>query len=248
MRFNTTFKHTNNLITSLTAPNKPEATTTESMLKLAEEHFSNFYSSTHEKPYDFNYNIPILMHTYTFDPKLLKLYQNQLRKKKLKLLLKQWIPKGHQVGMVDIKTLKKAIPLILDLATKYTTTEISTTADKRLFSSIMTLIPKSSKSNDITNYRPITIQNTVIRLISSLFNHRIQNYIAEISQFNQMGFIKGRDISAAASKFKIIYDMLQTPEYENYFILNVDYSKAFDTVNKTYLSNVVQAVGLGVTS
>ena len=109
----------------------------------------------------------------------------------------------------------------------------------------MTLIPKSSKSNDITNYRPITIQNTVIRLISSLFNHRIQNYIAEISQFNQMGFIKGRDISAAASKFKIIYDMLQTPEYENYFILNVDYSKAFDTVNKTYLSNVVQAVGLG---
>ena len=71
-------------------------------------------------------------------------------------------PKGTPGQMVSQLTLlkpsKKAIPLILDLATKYTTTEISTTADKRLFSSIMTLIPKSSKSNDITNFRPITIK------------------------------------------------------------------------------------------
>jgi hypothetical protein len=58
----------------------------------------------------------------------------------------------------------------------------------------ITLIPKVSSPENVNEYRPITLLNCVLKLITKLLANRLQKVVLKIVHQNQCGFLKGRTI------------------------------------------------------
>ena len=63
-----------------------------------------------------------------------------------------------------------------------------------LNSGFITLIPKSYSPETANDYRPITLLNCCLKLITKLLANRLQKVILKIIHKNQYGFLKGRSI------------------------------------------------------
>lgn len=61
-------------------------------------------------------------------------------------------------------------------------------------SSYITLIPKMDSPTQVGDYRPISLLNSSIKLITKLLADRLQKVITELVHKNQYGFIKSRTI------------------------------------------------------
>ena len=59
---------------------------------------------------------------------------------------------------------------------------------------LITLIPKTGSPTTVNDYRPITLLNYCLKLITKLLANRLQKVILRIIHRNQYGFIKGRSI------------------------------------------------------
>ena len=70
---------------------------------------------------------------------------------------------------------------------------------------VITLIEKEGKDNlQIKNYRPITLLNVDYKILSKVLAKRIKEVLGEIIQFDQVGYIKNRNIGEAV---RLIDDM-----------------------------------------
>lgn len=58
----------------------------------------------------------------------------------------------------------------------------------------ITLIPKSEGANKVNDFRPISLLNTSMMVITKLLEHRLQGIIPKLMHKNQYGFIKKRTI------------------------------------------------------
>ena len=57
------------------------------------------------------------------------------------------------------------------------------------------LIPKSDKNSTyISNYRPKTLLNCDYKIISEVINNGIYGLLSKLVNYNQNGFIRGRNI------------------------------------------------------
>lgn len=109
---------------------------------------------------------------------------------------------------------------------------------------IIKLIPKSTTSDNIIDLRPISLINTSLRLYSKVMSKRLCLAMKQVWSYNQMGFLPGRSISGAVTKFRYIIDKLQ--EQNNpYSLLFVDILKAFDNISHQYLIQILLDFGLG---
>jgi len=72
---------------------------------------------------------------------------------------------------------------------------------------LITLIPKNGSPTTINDYRPITLLNCCLKLITKLLSNHLQNVILRIIHRNQYGFIKGRSIQdCLAWTFQYIHE------------------------------------------
>jgi hypothetical protein len=58
----------------------------------------------------------------------------------------------------------------------------------------ITLIPKILAPVSVNDYRPITLPNCYLKIITKLLANRLQKIILSIVHKNQYGFLKGRNI------------------------------------------------------
>jgi hypothetical protein len=58
----------------------------------------------------------------------------------------------------------------------------------------ITLIPKIQAPKDVGDYRPITLLNCVLKILTKLLANRLQKKVLQIVHKNQYGFLKGRNI------------------------------------------------------
>jgi hypothetical protein len=58
----------------------------------------------------------------------------------------------------------------------------------------ITLIPKISVPVGVNDYRPITLLNYCLKLITKILANRLQKIVLKIVHKNQYGFLKGRSI------------------------------------------------------
>lgn len=102
----------------------------------------------------------------------------------------------------------------------------------------ITLVSKKEGAVALGDFRPISVVNTVIKIISKIMATRLQLEMKKLVSTKQTAFIKGRSIMESfvvARELMIYSHKNKIPS----ILYKVDFAKAFDTVDWTFLTNLL---------
>ena len=110
---------------------------------------------------------------------------------------------------------------------------------------LITCIPKGDKPREyVKNWRPISMLNVIYKIGSSCIANRIKNILSTLINEDQTGFIKNRYIG---DNIRLIYDLIDYLNVKNLpgMLLCLDFEKAFDSLDWTFMFKALKAVGFG---
>ena len=101
---------------------------------------------------------------------------------------------------------------------------------------VITLIHKGKQlpRDDLNNWRPISLSNSDYKLLAKSLAIRLSNVISSIVNEDQVGFLKGRNISTVIRLIDDTINYLDKSERPG-LLLALDYEAAFDTISKKYM-------------
>ncbi|XP_020150844.1 uncharacterized protein [Aegilops tauschii subsp. strangulata] len=106
----------------------------------------------------------------------------------------------------------------------------------------LVLLPKFEAARSPSDFRPISLQNYIMKAITKALCSRLQHYIHSLVDPDQTGFLPGRRISE-----NIVYaaDLLRACHTRRAptVVFKIDFRKAFDSVNWASLLTVLSARG-----
>lgn len=111
--------------------------------------------------------------------------------------------------------------------------------------SITILLPKKGKDRSrLASLRPISLLNTVYKMITKVIARRIGLVIRQVVNEDQSGFLKGRFIGENG---RLIIDVMNDTKEHNTpgLILFCDFKMAYDSVNWQYLQTAIRSFGFG---
>jgi retron-type reverse transcriptase len=108
-------------------------------------------------------------------------------------------------------------------------------------SSFITLIPKNSNQVTPNDFRPISLLNSILKLITKLMADRLQAIIIPLIHTNQYGFIKTRTIQDCLA-WTFVHQCQQSKR--ELVILKLDFEKAFDTIEHGTVMEMMQKMDL----
>jgi len=110
--------------------------------------------------------------------------------------------------------------------------------------SVIRLIQKKGKDSlELRNWRPISLMNVDTKILAKVLADRLTPLLPQIISENQNAFVKGRNIHDGIRTMDQAIAHLERRK-EKGGILAVDFSKAFDTIDHSYLWTVMGAVGI----
>lgn len=110
---------------------------------------------------------------------------------------------------------------------------------------LITLIPKPNKNNLLLdNWRPITLLCNDYKLLAHVYANRLNSGLNQLVDECQSAFIKGRSIH---NYTRLILDMLDYQEFIDTegLVLFLDFYKAFDAVEHSFLMETLTFLGFG---
>ena len=110
---------------------------------------------------------------------------------------------------------------------------------------IISLIPKGEKPKELLDsWRPITLLNSIYKLISGVIAQRINLVLPSIIHNDQCGFVKGRYIGDC---IRTTYDVIEYAKYNNKtgLLLLIDFKKAFDSISFKFIEQTLTFFGFG---
>ena len=110
---------------------------------------------------------------------------------------------------------------------------------------IITLIPKDDSDHlDLQNWRPITLLNIDYKIASKALARRIETVLTKLVHPDQTGFMKTRYIG---ENLRLISDVLEYTKTEGKsgILLSLDFKKAFDTLECSFVKNVLDIFNFG---
>ena len=111
--------------------------------------------------------------------------------------------------------------------------------------SYITLICKDFKNaSDVKNWRPISLLNVDVKIISKLLCTRLGKVIGEIVHLDQTCAVPGRSIQDNCHLIRNVHDYVEQKNLPCAFI-SLDQEKAFDRVSHEFLFNTLDAFGFG---
>jgi retron-type reverse transcriptase len=112
-------------------------------------------------------------------------------------------------------------------------------------SSYLRLIPKAGKnSQQLKNWRPITLSNCDHKLITRVYNRRLIAATGKHVSKVQTAYIKGRNITDNIRMIKAAIQLANHEVQVNGSVVALDAQKAFDSVNHSYLMKVLEKIKL----
>ena len=110
---------------------------------------------------------------------------------------------------------------------------------------VITLIEKQGKDRTfIENWRPISLINVGAKIMSKTIAIRVKNVLPYIIHQNQTGYVKDRYIGETV---RSIFDVMAFTDTENVpdLLIFIDFKKAFDTLQWSYLLRCLNAFNFG---
>lgn len=104
------------------------------------------------------------------------------------------------------------------------------------------LLPKNQMAATILDYRPISLINSVAKIITKLLTNRLAPHLNELVSHSQNAFIKKRCIHDNFLYAQRVIQLLHRKKKLAFFI-KLDISKAFDSIGWSFLLEVMQALG-----
>lgn len=113
---------------------------------------------------------------------------------------------------------------------------------------VITIIPKPKpppELNYIKNWRPITLLNTDYKIIVHVIKNRILKAIPHIISKSQSGFQSGRSTNDNLILMYLVLEHFNNNPGDEGLLLQVDYEKAFDSVEHEFLFRTMCDMGFG---
>ena len=113
---------------------------------------------------------------------------------------------------------------------------------QRINRALIVLIPKKEVATAPGDYRPVSLQNCPVKILTKLLTTRLQAQIAKVIDVDQTGFIRGRSI---AENFVLATELVQLchKRKAGTLVLKLDFAKAFDSVSWDSLTVIMRARG-----
>jgi hypothetical protein len=109
-------------------------------------------------------------------------------------------------------------------------------------SSFITLVPKNNNPVKVADYRPISLINIAVKIITKLMANRLQPHLLTTVHQNQYGFIKSRAIQdCLAWSYEYLFQCHKSKK--ELVILKLDFEKAFDMVEHQAILAMLQGLG-----
>ncbi|CAI5968111.1 unnamed protein product [Closterium sp. NIES-65] len=112
-----------------------------------------------------------------------------------------------------------------------------------LTTAVTVLLHKKGEKDLLTNYRPITLLTTVYKVLARVLANRLKRELHHIISREQHGFIPGRSLADAVA---VVADAIEAADNdgEDWYLLHVDFQKAYDTVLRPFLFGTLGKLGL----
>jgi hypothetical protein len=111
-----------------------------------------------------------------------------------------------------------------------------------LNTSFITLVPKCQSPESVNDYRPITLLNYCLKMLTKLLANHLQRVILHIIHANKYGFLDNRSIQdCIAWAFEYIHKCQSSGR--QVLLLKLDFAKAFDTIEHEPMMDIMRAMG-----
>ena len=108
---------------------------------------------------------------------------------------------------------------------------------------IIRLIEKKDKDKTkICNWRPISLLNIDLKIVSRALAKRLKTVLPSIINSNQTAYVLNRFIGEGSRVISDILEITETLSLEGY-IATIDFEKAFDSLHHTFLTETLRIAG-----
>ncbi|CAI5476487.1 unnamed protein product [Closterium sp. Yama58-4] len=104
------------------------------------------------------------------------------------------------------------------------------------------LLHKKGGRDQLENYRPITLLSFTYKVIARVVADRMKTVLSGVVSPEQFGFFPGRRLSDAVGLVADIIEAAKNKD-KDWYLLLVDFRKAFDSVSRGFLFTVLEKMG-----